>query len=599
MQAYNFYIKRTNEVTNQLRKNEELIFRLSLLRLGLFIVAIAVLIYTFKIDLRLFGVFLVIFITSFLYLVKLFLSKNEEKFRLENILSFYQNELNIGDGKLNLCFDGEGEAGPYHDYAHDLDIIGKSSVYQRLNRCQTLHGNKLLLDCFLVSSSLNTIQKRQEAVEEISDKGLWREDFFGSLFGLNQDHRRDVSKELSDSLSVDFDFFTTWKIGLVVWSVPLIWIVLFSLYFFVDIRFQPALIAFGFVLIGWYFSKAKSIGNIQSKLTKALENIHPYQNALNHIFGQKWQASLLKEKIQKYTNSDNSLAVEELSSIKKLVDLLDYRLNMIVGILLNLFLLWDFRVVRNIAEWKKDNHHKIPDLFSVIGLFEAMGSLAIWKYNNQYAVFPVITEGEFHLDAIDVKHPLIDDKVNVGNDFSLLPQEFISIVTGSNMAGKSTFLRAIGVNIVLGNAGTVCFAKKLTYSHMKLMSYMRIKDSLEENASTFKAELNRIQQMLKVLHSKTPYLLLIDEMLRGTNSKDKLKGSLAITKKILDSKTHAIIATHDLALTDIQKTAPNEVSNYFFDIDFVDGELQFDYKIKAGVCQNFNASYLLEKIGIS
>jgi DNA mismatch repair ATPase MutS len=128
---------------------------------------------------------------------------------------------------------------------------------------------------------------------------------------------------------------------------------------------------------------------------------------------------------------------------------------------------------------------------------------------------------------------------------------------------------------------------------------MRIKDSLEENASTFKAELNRIQQMLEVLHSKTPYLLLIDEMLRGTNSKDKLKGSLAITKKILNAENYAVIATHDLALTDIQKLAPEKVSNYFFDIDYVEGELQFDYKIKSGICKNFNASYLLEKIGVS
>jgi DNA mismatch repair ATPase MutS len=166
------------------------------------------------------------------------------------------------------------------------------------------------------------------------------------------------------------------------------------------------------------------------------------------------------------------------------------------------------------------------------------------------------------------------------------------------MSGKSTFLRTLGINMILSYSGTKVAADKFMTSLVQVVTYMRIKDVLEENVSTFKAELNRVKMMLDLLRSHTRCLFLIDEMLRGTNSKDKLEGSIAITKEILEYEGYAIIATHDLKLAEYGDGFPNEVNNFYFDISFEGKDLKFDYKIKEGICTSFNASFLLNQLGL-
>jgi len=167
------------------------------------------------------------------------------------------------------------------------------------------------------------------------------------------------------------------------------------------------------------------------------------------------------------------------------------------------------------------------------------------------------------------------------------------------MSGKSTMLRTLGLNMILAYAGTRVAASELEIPIVQLITYMRIKDALEESVSTFKAELNRVQQILELIKSDDQVFILIDEMLRGTNSKDKLKGSIAFVNRILEEQSHAVIATHDIQLTEMAKVHPNHIKNYFFDITFHDQELEFDYKIKEGICDTFNASFLLAQMGLT
>lgn len=593
-----FYPDRLSKLEDKLSKINSSELRNSMMRLIVFFLLIGMAIYTFQVSIWLFFITLVILMVVFLYLVKRQLWLKSKRIKVETQIAFYQNELKILDGHRNICYNGNGLANEKHDYALDLDIIGSASLYEKINRSKTYNGTKLLGEYLLSFPSVESIKKRQEAVAEICAIPKWREDFHGSIFGLEDQHEKNQALVLEQYLNFDSDFVHQKTIKILMTLTPYIWGVLFFLYFYLGENYRPLLYAFGIIIFVTYFKYARKVGQIQLALSESLENFHFYTDSLHCIFDSNWKSDLLKSAIVPFTSTENKYAVRELAELKKLVDLLDYRLNMIAGIALNLFLLWDLRMIRKISIWQSKNNHKIQELFAILGLFETISSLAIYKFNHPEYSFPLVSEGEFIFKAKDLKHPLIKKESSIGNDFNINSSDYVSIITGSNMSGKSTFLRAVGINLILGNAGSVCPVKSLQYSVTRVMTYMRIKDSLEENASTFKAELNRIKQMLELLNSTENTLLLIDEMLRGTNSKDKLKGSIAITKKILQSKSHCIIATHDLELTSVEKEAPEGVHNYYFDIDYDNGDLRFDYKIKPGICQNFNASYLLEKIGI-
>ena len=228
---------------------------------------------------------------------------------------------------------------------------------------------------------------------------------------------------------------------------------------------------------------------------------------------------------------------------------------------------------------------------------ECLSSLATWSFNHPQYNYPNIHDQYLQIETEGIEHPLIPDNQNVSNDFTLRPADKVSIITGSNMSGKSTFLRTLAINMVLGYTGTKTAASSLSMPIVNIVTYMRIKDALEENVSTFKAELNRISMILEVLKTDKTAFIFIDEMLRGTNSKDKLNGSIGITKKLLSSDTYAMIATHDIKLAELGEKDDN-IANYFFDIDYKNGDLVFDYKLKEGICENFNASFLLGQLGI-
>ncbi len=193
---------------------------------------------------------------------------------------------------------------------------------------------------------------------------------------------------------------------------------------------------------------------------------------------------------------------------------------------------------------------------------------------------------------------MINPDKRIANDYELNDAFKIDIITGSNMAGKSTFLRTIGINTVLALCGAPVCAGSMTVSIVTVISYMRIKDSLNESTSTFKAELDRLQMLLAAVDSDAKVFFLIDEMLRGTNSVDKYLGSKAVIEQLIKKKGVGMVATHDLQIAELEKLYPDYVRNFYFDIQVKDGEMLFDYKIKHGECKTFNASLLLKQIGI-
>ncbi|WP_434547577.1 MutS-related protein, partial [Parapedobacter pyrenivorans] len=280
------------------------------------------------------------------------------------------------------------------------------------------------------------------------------------------------------------------------------------------------------------------------------------------------------------------------------IDRLDYRLNILVGAVLNMVALWDFRQVFAILDWRRQYGNEVLAAFDVVAEFEVLVSLATLSRNHPKWAFPEIVESTKPIVTVtNLSHPLISFNTAVANDYHM-DSHYVALITGSNMAGKSTFLRTVGINAVLAYCGAPVCGEQMRLSVFRLVTYMRIADSLNESTSTFKAELNRIQLVLQAVKTQPDTFFLIDEMLRGTNSKDKYLGSKAIIKQLIADGGVGMVATHDLQLAKLADEYPHVLANFHFDIQVREGEMFFDYKLKPGECTIFNASLLLKNIGI-
>ncbi len=591
------YQDRISKAEELITEYKSLSFKFSMVRLGIFLLAIPMLYFIIKTT-------IVVFIVSFVLITIIFLWAVVKQIKYDKLLAASEakkainvNEIDAIQSHENIYYNGEEYLIHHHAYCEDLDIFGAYSLFGLINRSRTYFGNQILKDLFLKKPTQEEIINRQEAVDELKMNIDWRQDLAVDLFELEDFHNYNVAEEINSQLSIDMSFATRSALTLYRNSLPLIWIGIALLYYIGSDMANTifAVIFIGNLLLVGNFTKR--VNEIQGKLSNTSNAIKKYIEALETIFQKSWESKLLVQKSKEFESSKSEMPIKSLAELSSLINKLDYRLNFLVAIAANGFILWDLRIVAKLNEWKSNNQGKIDKVFYHIGFMEAISSLATWSYNHPAYSYPEIHQEYLKIEAKGIEHPLIPDNQNVANDFTLLPSDEISIITGSNMSGKSTFLRTLAINMILGYTGTKTAATFLSMPIVSIVTYMRIKDALEENVSTFKAELNRISMILEVLETDKNAFILIDEMLRGTNSKDKLNGSIGITRKLLESDSYAMIATHDIKLAELGEHE-DRIANYFFDIDYEDGDLVFDYKIKEGICENFNASFLLGKLGI-
>src|SRR5690606_12307826 len=348
----------------------------------------------------------------------------------------------------------------------------------------------------------------------------------------------------------------------------------------------------------WTLAMAGKVSHFSSKIDKVGQMLAAYAEGLGLIEDRKFTAAENIRLQKQLFIADRPLS-DAFRELSKLINNLDARNNMLVGAVLNMIFLWDFKYVLKIVRWKSLYEENILIAFDIIASFESLNSLAILKRNHPSWATPAIAEDPLadSLTAQEIVHPLIAAGLPVSNSYSNEDHD-IALITGSNMAGKSTFLRTIGINAVLAYAGGVVCAKVFQLPIYRLISYMRIKDSLNESTSTFKAELDRMKFILDTVERHPDSFFLIDEMLRGTNSVDKYLGSRAIIRKLLQMEGRGMVATHDLQLASLEEENPGKLRNFHFDIQVVEGEMLFDYKLKEGRCTIFNASLLLKGIGV-
>lgn len=347
----------------------------------------------------------------------------------------------------------------------------------------------------------------------------------------------------------------------------------------------------------YILSKQKAISPIHEKLTDKYKLLQKYSELLRMIENENFKSVLL-QKEQAVLTKDESSAAKQLKRLSSIMDSLDTRLNILASIFTNVIYMSDLRSVIKLEKWKEENRDKTDIWFEAMGRFDAYSSFGTFAFNNPDFIYAEISDESPIIKAEALGHPLIPESKRVCNDFELSSFGKIVILTGANMAGKSTFLRTVGINMVLGMAGAPVCAKTFTFKPLQLVTSISIKDSLFENESYFYAELKRLQNVIDRLNRGEKIFILLDEILKGTNSKDKLKGSQALLKQFVNLGAVGIIATHDTALGEIEKDFPNNIINHSFEVELENDRLFYDYKLRKGICQNVNASFLMRKMGI-
>lgn len=525
---------------------------------------------------------------GFIYLVTRHSNLTYIKNKLEKLLNINQLELDVFKGDISKLSSGSEYTDPTHFYSHDIDLFGEHSFFQYTNRTTTLAGKNKLAK-ILTANTIDTIEKKQEAIKNMSILPKWRQEF-SAIASL---------AEVSTSVSVIQKWLQNYtmvipKIMRILPAIVSAISVLLLVLLFVEIITFNMFVIWFFVGLGVTGTQLKKINTLYSNSNQAKDTFEQYYKLVDKIENTKFEAALLQEKQQLVIDQKQkaSLILKQFADI---LNAFDQRNNMLFGVLANGLFLWDLLQSYRIEKWITKNHDKVAQWFEVIAFFDAYNSLGNFAFNNPKYIYPTITKNTTILNAKQLGHPMLNPAKRVDNDMVIDKEQFL-IITGANMAGKSTFLRTVALQIVLSNIGLPICATRCEYRPVKLISSMRTSDSLSDDASYFFSELTQLKKIVTALETDE-YFIILDEILKGTNSKDKAEGSRKFVEKMVKAKATGIIATHDLSLCEIATELP-QVKNRFFDAQIINDELYFDYKFKDGVCQNMNASFLLKKMGI-
>lgn len=531
-------------------------------------------------------------IAIFLYLVSIDADNNLNIADSERLLDINNEEVSVLNGDYYNREDGLKFLPDEHPYAGDLDMFGRASLYQYINRCTSEQSKKLFALGMLASSAKDEITVRQETAKDLSQHLAWRQQFQSS--GRANPLTFSTGEKITSWLNTHMPYTKAyWKILPNIFTF--ITIATFAGYLF-NLIATPVFSMLVFIYFLFAKFTSSKVMKTYMALSKIESEVNTIQQQLKLVENVPGHSSFLKEcKARLVTDKTGSASIEEL---KHILQRFDYRLNIFVFIILNTFLLWDVRQTNSLNNWKERHAASVPNWFSILANMEVMNTLATLTFNHPAYIFPSVSSHHFTFSGSDIGHPLINSGKRVNNSFEHGGTGKVTIVTGSNMAGKSTFLRSIGVNLVLAQMGAPVCAKTFTFSPVQLCSSMRIADNLAENTSTFYAELKKLKSILDKVKQHEKVFILLDEILRGTNSLDRHMGSVAFIKQLIKEEAAAVIATHDVELARLDETNPEAITNYHFDVQVEGEELYFDYKLKRGVCQSMNASLLMKKIGI-
>ena len=594
MNPKNHYTERLSLTKGQLQQVKKQIFRISMLRLTLFIAGVAGIYFFFSQTPLLIVCICLTFLPLFI-LVKIHNRFFIRKEWLETQARIIQEELQALSGDYSSFEDGKEYVNPEHPYSFDLDIFGRRSLFQSINRTCTFFGKNRLAKWLQNHLHEKTsIEKRQEMVREISEHTLFREQF--RVAGLvHHGQSSDAEKIQAWSQSPAQYLHAGW-VKAFIWGVPVINSLLLITSLIGWTSFSCLGLSFGIFLV-LSFGVIKRATYIQETYGKQLKSLNGYARLIALAKAEDWKSAGMLELMERF-NLNGQSPVQALQQLSKELDRLDLRNNQFLYVLLEGSIFFQLQEIVRIERWKVRYGQHISEWLETVGELDALCSLGTFAYNHPQYTYPELTEKPFYFLATQMGHPLMPVSQCVKNDATIPSRPFFLIITGANMAGKSTYLRTIGVNYLLACVGAPVCCERLKLHPNQLITSLRTSDSLSDNESYFFAELKRLKRIIDLLNQGQQLFIILDEILKGTNSMDKQKGSFDLIRQFMQMKANGIIATHDLLLGSLIKQFPEEIRNYCFEADIKDNELTFSYKLREGVAQNMNACFLMKKMGI-
>ncbi|MEN2488792.1 DNA mismatch repair protein [Flavobacterium sp. B11] len=589
MKAYPDNVTKYSELYNKTNKKYNSICLLRLLSIFLFLFFMF---YYIKTDQILYVTLAVLSFAGFIFFMRIHSRVSFQRLLAETLLKINQNEIAFLKREKTPFENGAEFIDFHHPYAYDLDIFGDHSLFQNLNRTASFIGKKTLAELLLHTLPETEILENQEAINELKSKIDWRQEF-QALAIISQD-----SKQSYEAIK-NWTSFTNNSLPKVLVALSFILPVTFfgflAAYF---ITSKTIILSYlTYVFIANLIVLGRAVKRIQSEIAKAdnvANIIKQYSLLIEKIERESFQSNKLIH-LQEQLNFKNAKASQHLKQLSELFSRMDTINNFVTATLFNGTFLFNLHVLKALLKWKEDYASEMNHWVSIIGEIEALNSLANLAYNNEDFVFPEINS-HYKIEFKNLSHPLLNPATRVGNDTQFHPQSFV-ILTGSNMSGKSTFLRSLGINMVLSGIGSVICASEAKVHPLPVLVSMRLSDSLSDSESYFFAEIKRLKQIMDALENQ-PAFVLLDEILRGTNSDDKRNGTIEVVKKIISKKAIGAIATHDIEVCLTTNEYPEILTNQCFEVEIQNNDLHFDYKLRNGICKNKSATFLMQKMGV-
>ncbi len=582
-----FYNNEIKKYGAELSRVKKLLFASSMIRLAVFCVA-GLGIYVVFGNAKWMLAILLLAIVLFLFLVSRHSDLQYKRDRLKALIQINETEIKVLRRDFHDLPEGDAFKDPLHYFSQDIDLFGRGSFYQYANRTALQQGSDTLAG-LLKENSIESIPQKQEAIIELSQMPEWRQNF-SAIASLT---KAEISSESIFKWLTNYSPFVSKLMRILPLIFSVISLLVFGLYFAdiisIAVVFLNLLIGLG--ITGMHM---KNISVLVAEASKAQSTFQQYNKLLTGIEDTEFKSSYLKK-----WKGEVVVEAEKTSEIIKKfaneLNNLDKKNNVIYAIIANGFFLRTISHCYQIEDWIQKHGSSVEEWFDAIAFFDAYNSLGNFAFNHPKYAYPMLSKGDVILKSQGAGHPLLHPEKSILNDFQIENEQFF-IITGANMAGKSTFLRTVSLQIVMANVGLPVCASAVEYSPIKLITSMRTTDSLTDDESYFFSELKRLKFIVDEIQ-KDEYFIVLDEILKGTNSTDKAKGSRKFVERLVGSRSTGIIATHDLSLCEVAKELP-QIENHYFDAEIIDNELHFDYKFKDGICQNMNASFLLRKMEI-
>ena len=504
-----------------------------------------------------------IIIVLFLYLLKLFSDYSGKREFLGNLALINQNEADALSGDMSAFDAGSSYIDIKHDFSFDVDLFGASSLFQYLNRTVTGYGRDILAYWLSEPFSLyRELRLRQEAIKELASKDKWRQKFMasGMKTPLEKNEISGLLKWIEEVPVINSSPFKKFLIlflpASAIASLLLLITGILTFHLFVSV----------FLINLFYIATGLlRINEIHNGLSKKYSFLSSMNRLLKTFENESFNSSVLNE-IKVNISGKNVSASIAVRRLGKLIQAFDSRNNQLIGVILNGLLLWDYQSISRLEKWKAEYRTLFPLWLEMIGQVDAFISLGNYSFNNPDFAFPYESVDQNVFSAKNLGHQLIDESKRVCNDFVMGKKGTVCIISGANMAGKSTFLRTIAVNFILGMIGAPVCAAEMNFIPAKLFTSMRTMDSLSDNESYFYAELRRLNTLKSKIEEGEPVFFILDEILKGTNSADKTTGSKLFIQKIVEEGGTGLLATHDISLGKLELEYPGVIINKCFEI---------------------------------